>query len=488
MKRPSPYEVLGVREDSSWRDIAAAYRQKAQQYHPDKLAGLASEFQILAEERMKEVNAAYSTLKQQGKNKSSDSEHAVNEQQDAQTAQSSSGAASGSAEAYFEQGQHCLDAQRYDEAIVLLTRALQLRPDLTPAYLSLAIAYGSLLRRAEQIDALQQAIRLQPDFAWAHAFLGLAYLQVGETTAAAREYAILQTLDPALAEKLPHNLREARPSSSPFPPVPDQEPRRMSRKATVVSTSIAIFLLVFFIAGYQILNRNGESLPTTREKNLHPLVPPAPLDPLVALGRQYVLEMIAYAETDGGVGNENKITEAKNRLDELGLAKPIPHEQKKKVEELVRAGRERLREEQFAEAIRVFQEAVQIAPSNGEILGNLGAAHLWNGDFVEAQQILLQVLVLIPVQVQAWINLGQAYAHLGNVTAAIACFTTAYRFSPNRAETHLTLQNLAEKETEEGVIRAAVQQALQLHFLRLDEHTAALPEPPPLNASVVPRE
>lgn len=488
MKRQFPYEILGVREDASWREIAAAYRQKAQQYHPDKMTGLASEFQILAEERMKEVNAAYSTLKQQGKNKSSDSEHAVNEQPDAQTAQSSSGAASGSAEAYFEQGQHCLDTQRYEEAIVLLTRALQLRPDSTPAYLSLAIAYGSLLRRAEQIDALQQAIRLQPDFAWAHAFLGLAYLQIGETTAAAREYAILQTLDPALAEKLPHNLREARPSSSPFPPAPGQEPKRVSRKATVASTSIAIFLLVFFIAGYQILNRNGEPPPTTRKKNPHPLVPPAPLDPLVALGRQFVLEMIAYAETNGGVGNEKKISEAKNRIDELRLAKPIVPEQAKRVGELIDVGLDKLREAKFADAIRSFQEAGQIAPSNGEILSNLGDAYLRNGDVVEAQQILLQVLVLVPVHVRVWIHLGQAYARLGNFTAAIACFVNAYRFSSNREETRQMLRNLAERETEDAVIRATAQQALQLQFLRLDEHAVVPPESSSLNPSVTPRE
>jgi DnaJ-domain-containing protein 1 len=35
----------------------------AQMYHPDKVASLAPEFQALAEQRMKEINAAYSLLK-----------------------------------------------------------------------------------------------------------------------------------------------------------------------------------------------------------------------------------------------------------------------------------------------------------------------------------------------------------------------------------------------------------------------------------------
>jgi DnaJ-domain-containing protein 1 len=32
-------------------------------YHPDKMAGLAPEFQVIAESRMKELNAAYELLK-----------------------------------------------------------------------------------------------------------------------------------------------------------------------------------------------------------------------------------------------------------------------------------------------------------------------------------------------------------------------------------------------------------------------------------------
>jgi DnaJ-class molecular chaperone len=55
--------VLGVSEISSSDEISAAYRRLAQMYHPDKVAGLASEFQLLADARMKEINAAYEVLK-----------------------------------------------------------------------------------------------------------------------------------------------------------------------------------------------------------------------------------------------------------------------------------------------------------------------------------------------------------------------------------------------------------------------------------------
>ena len=55
--------VLGLGVNASPSEISAAYRHLAQMYHPDKVAGLAPEFQVLAEKRMKEINAAYEVLK-----------------------------------------------------------------------------------------------------------------------------------------------------------------------------------------------------------------------------------------------------------------------------------------------------------------------------------------------------------------------------------------------------------------------------------------
>ena len=58
----SAYSVLNVPSNASKEDITSAYKKLAQQYHPDKVAGLASEFSELAEKRMKEINAAYQEL------------------------------------------------------------------------------------------------------------------------------------------------------------------------------------------------------------------------------------------------------------------------------------------------------------------------------------------------------------------------------------------------------------------------------------------
>ncbi len=59
-----PYMVLGVAKGASKEEISDAYRSKAQQYHPDKVAHMAPEFQALAEQKMQEINEAYSSLKE----------------------------------------------------------------------------------------------------------------------------------------------------------------------------------------------------------------------------------------------------------------------------------------------------------------------------------------------------------------------------------------------------------------------------------------
>jgi hypothetical protein len=56
-------KVLGLQPDAPPEKISEAYRNLAQMYHPDKVAGLAPEFHEIAERRMKEINAAYHLLK-----------------------------------------------------------------------------------------------------------------------------------------------------------------------------------------------------------------------------------------------------------------------------------------------------------------------------------------------------------------------------------------------------------------------------------------
>jgi hypothetical protein len=55
-------KILGVGDHATESEVSVEYRRLAQMYHPDKVAGLAPEFQLLADTRMKEINAAYEIL------------------------------------------------------------------------------------------------------------------------------------------------------------------------------------------------------------------------------------------------------------------------------------------------------------------------------------------------------------------------------------------------------------------------------------------
>ncbi len=57
------YAVLGLDPGADFASIKKAYRKLSMQYHPDKVAHLGDEFKGVAEEKMKEINAAYDYFK-----------------------------------------------------------------------------------------------------------------------------------------------------------------------------------------------------------------------------------------------------------------------------------------------------------------------------------------------------------------------------------------------------------------------------------------
>lgn len=56
------YATLGLEKGASAEEIKKAYRKLSMQYHPDKVRHLGEEFRAIAEEKMKEINAAHDYL------------------------------------------------------------------------------------------------------------------------------------------------------------------------------------------------------------------------------------------------------------------------------------------------------------------------------------------------------------------------------------------------------------------------------------------
>lgn len=60
---PDPYEVLGIAPDATDEAVEQAWRRRMQEYHPDRVANAAPELRALAEQRAREANAAWESIR-----------------------------------------------------------------------------------------------------------------------------------------------------------------------------------------------------------------------------------------------------------------------------------------------------------------------------------------------------------------------------------------------------------------------------------------
>ena len=60
------HQVLGVPLGASRQEVSQAYKKLAFMHHPDRVAGMSPKAIEYSEERMKEINAAYSELRRRG--------------------------------------------------------------------------------------------------------------------------------------------------------------------------------------------------------------------------------------------------------------------------------------------------------------------------------------------------------------------------------------------------------------------------------------
>jgi Tfp pilus assembly protein PilF len=197
----------------------------------------------------------------------------------------------------------------------------------------------------------------------------------------------------------------------------------------------------------------------------HP-APPLAGPPGVATGEDAVRQMITYAMADGGGSNAEAIMAVKRHIEALPLdrhVEPSAHQRARAANE---RGLDSLREGHMAEAVQAFQTAYQLAPTDVEIVNNFGYAYLRHHDPEAAEAWLLLALVLAPERVNAWVNLGQAYAKQGQHSVAVACLANGYRFSKNQAATRQFLHKLAEDGDEDEEVRKAARRTLQLPLVQ----------------------
>src|SRR5215210_6298657 len=60
------HQVMGVPLGASRQEVSQAYKKLAFMHHPDRVADMGPKAREYSEERMKEINAAYSELRRRG--------------------------------------------------------------------------------------------------------------------------------------------------------------------------------------------------------------------------------------------------------------------------------------------------------------------------------------------------------------------------------------------------------------------------------------
>lgn len=192
------------------------------------------------------------------------------------------------------------------------------------------------------------------------------------------------------------------------------------------------------------------------------LAPPVTGPLVLANGEDAVRQLITYAMADGGAGNDQAISAVKRQIEALPLNRDVDPSTHQRARAANDRGLSVLREGHMAEAVQAFQAAYELAPTDVEIVNNFGYAYLRHHDPGAAEPWFLLALVLSPGRVNAWVNLGQAYAKQGQHSIAVACLANGYRFSKNQAATRQFLQRLAGDEDEDEAVRKAARQTLQL--------------------------
>jgi Flp pilus assembly protein TadD len=207
------------------------------------------------------------------------------------------------------------------------------------------------------------------------------------------------------------------------------------------------------------LPRRADQAKASRSEPLK-RVPPA-----VAAGEDAVRQLISYAMADGGVGNAQAIMAERRHIEALPLNRDVETGAHQRARAANDRGLDLLHEGHMAEAVQAFQAAYELAPTDVEIVNNFGYAYLRSHDPEAAEPWLILALVLSPGRVNAWVNLGQAYAKQGQQSIAVACLASGYRFSKNQSATRQFLRKLAD-EDEDAAVRNAARQTLQLPLVQ----------------------
>lgn len=102
----------------------------------------------------------------------------------------------------YEAGYRSLKAGDYKAAIKSFEQVIEGDPKHAMAYTNMAYAYRKLGHYKKAVRLYKKALAIEPNLAEAHEYMGEALLGLGKVDEARKHLAILEKLDPKLADEL----------------------------------------------------------------------------------------------------------------------------------------------------------------------------------------------------------------------------------------------------------------------------------------------
>lgn len=109
--------------------------------------------------------------------------------------------------AWFQIGSSYINMKKYREAADAYKKYAELSPEDASGWLSVGVAYMQAKDFEEALPPLRKAVELRPDNAVAQFNLAIVYINLKDNYSAKEIYNKLQTMDPALAERLKKHIR-----------------------------------------------------------------------------------------------------------------------------------------------------------------------------------------------------------------------------------------------------------------------------------------
>jgi tetratricopeptide (TPR) repeat protein len=306
-----------------------------------------------------------------------------------------------------DRGVRLINEDKAEEALPLLRRAVELRPDLADFHHNLGVALAHLGRLDEAVASFREALRLKPEGASALSNLGLALAQQGKFDEAVAAFNDCLRLEPASVDSL-HRLgnvlrNNGRPADA---LVHLQEAVRLRPESAELHHSLGLTLAD--------LGKSDDAIAAYREAlRLNPKYP----DALNNLG--IVLQ---------NLGRSDEAIDCYRRALRLR-----PHSS----ETYNNLGVALAARDRHEDAIMAYRSALQLLPESAAAHSNLGNAFRQIGLVEDALAALDRALQLNPQYSEGYNNKGVALVQAGEPAAAIPCYNRALELKPDYPDAYL---------------------------------------------------